>query len=120
MLVILYLFVERCVNDFDHHCQWLNNCIGKENYKIFFALITLVFINSVIYCSFLIECVVNSYGSDMNPDIFVGYSHGQYITMKVVVLIFLIITGILCLLDVNLLFFHIWLSSNNLTTYEYI
>lgn len=22
----------RCCEEFDHHCKWLNNCIGTENY----------------------------------------------------------------------------------------
>ena len=28
----------RCVNGFDHHCKWLNNCIGKKNYNSFIKL----------------------------------------------------------------------------------
>lgn len=30
-----------CVKEFDHHCTWINNCIGKGNLKLF--LLTLVF-----------------------------------------------------------------------------
>ena len=29
----------RCVKQFDHHCLFLNNCIGANNYKYFIALI---------------------------------------------------------------------------------
>jgi DHHC palmitoyltransferase len=32
------------VNKFDHHCQYLNNCIGAKNYKLFFRLIVTVFV----------------------------------------------------------------------------
>jgi palmitoyltransferase len=29
----------RCTLRFDHHCIWLNNCIGSSNYSVFLALI---------------------------------------------------------------------------------
>lgn len=110
----------RCVNEFDHHCKWLNNCIGKENYNIFFALITSVFFNSLIYTCFIAYSLANTYNTEMNPKLFAGFSYSQYVTMKVASWIFGIIVGILGILDFNLLLFHSWLSYHKLTTYEYI
>lgn len=38
---------DACVANFDHHCSLLNNCIGQRNFKYYFWLMFLLFLNFV-------------------------------------------------------------------------
>lgn len=44
---------DKCVEKFDHHCPWVNNCIGAKNLGFFFSFINLVWISLV--CSICIN-----------------------------------------------------------------
>lgn len=59
----------RCVERFDHHCPWINNCVGINNHNPY-----LVFIGSLLIILFLIlissvvmlsdDCMPNEYPSE--------------------------------------------------------
>ena len=36
----------KCVHVFDHHCKWLNQCIGRRNYKPFFICV----LSAILMC----------------------------------------------------------------------
>jgi len=50
----------RCVEGFDHHCIWLNQCIGRSNYKIWLWYVVMrqcfVVTEVFIIVSFWVEC----------------------------------------------------------------
>lgn len=43
---------DHCVRSFDHHCLYVNNCIGERNYWLFVVMSTLsVFMSAIFICS---------------------------------------------------------------------
>lgn len=36
---------QKCVREYDHHCKWINNCVGQNNLKYFGAFLLILFMN---------------------------------------------------------------------------
>jgi len=112
-------FCDRCVDGFDHHCKWLNNCIGKQNYKIFVALIATL----QVLTSF--QLIVDIYISSQVMTSGDEHDKMKEIFKDQVSFVALLMTSaslslVVWLMNGNLIGMHIWLSHRNMTTYEYI
>ena len=55
----------KCVDGFDHHCRWLNHCIGQRNYKLFLATVFLASLGVAIVMGCSIAILVQIWTSPL-------------------------------------------------------
>lgn len=97
----------RCVDRFDHHCIWINNCIGRENYSTFMVMIIAVFLHMLVYL-----IAVGLLWSEGGWREFTGQMAANWAISFVILIFSILLLGLISL--------HLYLIYNGLTTFEYI
>ena len=119
-----------CCERFDHHCVWLNSCVGLHNYKYF---ILFLFLHSMICIYGLVvglltaqhlidegdlwnKAFVNAAGQRFRPDIWKIMGHLQVKHEAFSMVVFL--CGIVTVMLIGFIGYHTYLINGGFTTNE--
>lgn len=70
------IICDQCCEGFDHHCYWVNNCVGKNNYNYFIVFLFLSFFD-VFYI-----CFISIFSFFVNADASQKYENKKLFSFK--------------------------------------
>eukprot|EP00656_Telonema_subtile_P007017 TRINITY_DN13276_c0_g2_i2.p1 TRINITY_DN13276_c0_g2~~TRINITY_DN13276_c0_g2_i2.p1 ORF type:complete len:610 (-),score=135.51 TRINITY_DN13276_c0_g2_i2:6-1835(-) len=92
----------KCITDFDHHCTFLNACIGKGNYGVFLAMLVIFNILMMLTVAVSVYAITEARKADgsVNLD---TWGRSLFITLVVIFGVFGVVSLMLlaCLLQAN-------------------
>ncbi|KAI2801043.1 Zinc ion binding, partial [Blomia tropicalis] len=98
---------DNCIDTFDHHCPWVNNCIGRRNYRHFFFFLIFLTIHMITIFIWCLLLALKNKNNLHDVPVLIGL-----VIMGLIVLIFFPVLG--------LTIFHIVLVARGLTTNEQV
>ena len=92
---------KKCIDGFDHHCNWIDNCVGEKNSALFmiFVFVTIINLGFSYYVSLKCFLIDDGNSNDIYYSVFM-FSWFYYFTIKDMISIFIMTICIIFIIPV--------------------